>query len=197
MSLMRKRGRDRFSRVLFILPLTLILLAVLYQVFSYYTVQQGTLIVNTQTSDRYYPAVLLNATVSVAGRVGTAPMHLSLDQGPYTVTFSPIRWFHTPNDRQIVVLSGRTAYALGVYSPVIQPIEISENGFNITKISGMHGVTPVVWINRSGNFVVLVGDVFDRRIISPGQNFTMVYPEAGTYRFSIFGTSNDGTAQIG
>ena len=193
---MRKRRQGRLGRLLFILPIVVILIAVMYQIFSYYTVQQGTLVVNAETSNRYYPARLLNATISVAGVVRNTPTNLSLGAGVYTVTFSPLQWYHSPADRQIDVLAGRTAYAWGIYSPLVAVVEINQAGLNATKISALHGVTPVVWVNKTDKFTVLLGDVFNQAVINPGQNFTTIYQGAGTYGFSISGTSNGGTVQV-
>ncbi len=190
------RRRTRIGTVLFILPVVVISVTVLYQVYSYYTRQPGVLVINAESSGRFYPAVLLKATVSVASTIGTTPINLSLGEGLYAVTFSPLQWYRTPSSRQVQVLQGKTAYAWGIYSPVIVPIEINPAGFNVTGISVMHAVTPIVWINRSPNFVVLLGDPFTKSVIYPSQNFTFVYPSKGIYRFSISGTSFEATAQV-
>jgi hypothetical protein len=177
----KRKGR-RFGTYLFIVPLLVISVVVAYQLINdYYYPQTGTFSVNAQSSAKYYHAVGLNVTASVGSRNGVTPFTLSLTQGAYTVTFPALTWYSSPQPRDVSVVAGRTAYAVGVYDPVVDYVAISQSQFNTTRIIAMHGVTPVVWLNQMGENVAILSDPTGLVTILPNQNFTFVFPAFGSY----------------
>jgi hypothetical protein len=187
-----RRKRGRFGTLLFALPIILFVLVIAYQLISETYFNTGTLIVEAKSSGRYYPAVSLNASVSVGTRGGTTPATLSLTQGTYTVVFTTVQWYTTPQSRTINVVAGKTSYALGVYDPIVKGVSIEGNQFNATTISAKHGVTPIVLINRMSGYAVIQGAPDGTIIIQSAQNYTHVFQNAGTYTLTLFDTSAPG-----
>ena len=138
----------------------------------------------------------LSAQASVNGIQIITPSSLALPQGVYTVTFNQLRWYQTPSPRTVSLPAGRTAYALGEYIPALEIIRISSQGFDITNVTAKGGLSPVVWVNTSAQFVVLLGDQFNRVIINPSENFTYIYQTTGEFQFSIFQTGFAGTVDV-
>ncbi len=124
------------------------------------------------------------------------PHTLVLPQGVYTVTFGQLQWYQTPGSRTVSLSAGRTAYALGEYTPTLEVIRISDQGFDTTSVTVKGGLTPVVWVNTSAQFVVLIGDKFDRAVINPNQNFTYIYQSMGHFQYSISQTNLSGTVNV-
>lgn len=114
---------------------------------------------------------------------------LSLTQGTYTVVFSSVKWYSTPLPRTVSVLAGKTAYALGVYDPIVKGVSIEGSRFNATTTSVKHGVTPFVLINKMSSFAVVQGGPTGTIIIQSAKNFTYVFQNAGTYTLTLSGTS--------
>ena len=126
----------------------------------------------------------------------TTPSTLALPQGVYTVTFNQLQWYQTPTPRTVSLPAGRTAYALAEYTPTLEVIRISSLGFDITSVAAKGGLSPVVWVNTSTQFVVLIGDQFVRAVINPNQNFTYVYQSTGHFQYSIWQTDFAGTVDV-
>ncbi|HEV2138949.1 MAG TPA: hypothetical protein VGR53_08905 [Nitrososphaerales archaeon] len=184
-----RRKRGRFGTFLFALPIVLIGFVVAYQLISATYFNSGTLIVETQSSGRYYPAMTLSVSVSVDTSGGTTPLTLSLTQGTHTVVFPSVQWYSTPQQRTVSVLAGKSTYALGVYEPVLKVISIEGGQFNATTISIKHGVTPFVLINKMTSFASVQGAPIGTIIIQSAKNYTYVFQNSGTYTLTLFGTS--------
>jgi len=182
------KRRRRFGKLLFALPVILLVAAILYGYFS--VSQPGSLVVDARDAHTLNP---LAVQAYVNGKSVTTPTTLSLVQGVYTVTFSDLLWYQTPGARTVSLPAGHTAYALGEYMPTPEIIRISSQGFDTTSISAKGGLSPVVWVNTSTQFVVLLGDQFNRVIINPNQNFTYVYQGTGHFQYSIWQTDFAGT----
>jgi hypothetical protein len=180
-----RRKRGRFGTLLFVLPIAIVILIVAYQFISETYFNSGTLVVEAQSSGRYYQSVGLNVSVNVDTRGGTTPLTLSLTQGTYTVAFPSVQWYSTPLPRTVSVLAGKTAYALGVYDPVVKIVSIEGGQFNSTTISVKHGVTPFVLINKMSDFAVVQGAPSGTIIIQSAKNFTYVFQNAGTYALTL------------
>ena len=156
----------------------------------------GLLTVRAQSSGAA-PIQLQGVTASVNGYTGTTPFNISLSQGQYIVTFGPANWFHEPSPKSVSISKGLTQYAVGVYIPIVRAISITGSGFNQTKVSGYHGVTPFIWINTQGSPQQLVIQNVVRLTLSPGQNYTHVFDSPGTYYYSVPTSPFNGTATVG
>jgi hypothetical protein len=185
-----RKKRGKFGTLLFALPITLFVLVIAYQLISETYFNSGTLVVAAESSGKYSAVIGLNVSVSVGSRGGTTPITLSLVQGVYTVVFPSLQWYSTPIPRTVSVLAGRTAYALGLYDPVVKGISIEGGQFNATDISIKHGVTPFVLINKMNGFAVVQGAPTQTIIIQSAKNYTYVFQNAGTYTLTLFGTSS-------
>jgi len=184
-----RKKRGKFGTLLFALPVILFVIIIAYQLILVNYFQSGTMIVEAQSTGKYYRVVGLNVSVNVGTQAGTTPLTLSLTQGSYTVTFPTIQWYSTPQSRTASVVAGRTTYAVGVYDPIVKKVSIEGNQFNATTVSAKHGVTPLIWINKMSGYAVLQGGPTGTIIIQPAQNYTYVFQNAGTYTFALFGTS--------
>src|SRR2546428_7907903 len=175
MSIPLSRRRRRIGKLLFAIPLLVLTVAI---VFGYLASSQpGTLDVEARDAHSLNP---LAAQAYVNGNSVMTPTTLSLVQGVYTVTFSQLQWYQTPSARTVSLSAGHTAYALGEYTPTPEIIRISSGGLDTTSISAKGGLSPVVWVNTSAQFVVLLGDQFNRVIINPNKNFPTTYQSPGT-----------------
>ncbi len=181
----RRKAKKRFGFLLFVVPAILIGLVVVYQIIEATYFQTGTLMVQAQSSDRYYPTVNLVVPANVGSKSGVTPFKLELAQGAYRVTFSEQQWYHTPSERFVNVVAGKTSYVVGVYDPIVKTVSISQGRFNSTQLAVMHGVTPVVWVNQMNDYVVMQSDLTGRVIIAPSQNFTYVFRNSGTFTFLL------------
>jgi hypothetical protein len=182
-----RRKRGRLGTLLFALPILVVVILVAYQVISVSFFNSGTLIVEAQSSDRYYPSAKLNVSVSVGTRTGLTPLTLSLTQGAYTAVFPTVQWYSAPQSQMVSVLSGRTSYAVGVYEPIVKGATIEGNQFNVTRISAKHGVTPFVWINKMSGYAIVQGGPTGTIMIQPAMNYTYIFQNPGTYTFTLFG----------
>jgi len=185
------KRRSQFGKLLFALPVLLLVAAIVYGYFS--VSQPGSLVVGARDAHTLNP---LAVQAYVNGKSVTTPTTLSLVQGVYTVTFSQLQWYQTPGARTVSLSGGHTAYALGEYTPTPEIIRISGGGFDTTSISAKSGLSPVVWVNTSAQFVVLLGDQFNRVIINPNQNFTYIYQSTGRFQYSIWQTDFTGTVGV-
>jgi len=185
------KRRRRFGKLFFALPVLLFVVAIVYGYFS--VSQPGSLVVDARDAHTLSP---LAVQAYVNGNSVTTPTTLSLVQGVYNVTFSRLPWYQTPGARTISLSAGHTAYALGEYAPTSEIIRISSRGFDTTSISAKGGLSPVVWVNTSAQFVVLLGDQFNRVIINPNQNFTYIYQSMGHFQYSIWQTDFAGTIDV-
>ncbi len=170
---------------LFLIPTLIVLAIVGYAVIATTTVQNGTLYVRAQSSDRYYPTQRLDFPVDVAGKTVTSPANVSLPQGLYTVTFPAQTWYTSPFSETATVRSGQFSYAVGVYNPIVEVISVGSGSFNRTTLIALHNVTPVVWLNPSGNYQVIFSNVTGRVIIPPLGNYTYIFQSSGTFVFSF------------
>lgn len=188
----RSRSR-RFGRIVFFVPIAVVLALVVIGLLSVTSITTGTLVVETISSDRYSPSIQLHASVSVGSTGRTSPFNLTLSQGSYTVVYGALPWYVTPVPRSLFLPNGRTEYAIGTYTPILRGIAITPNGLNSTDITAEHGVTPVVWINERSTVSVLVISDIGRIPLNPSQNYTMVFSSQGSFFFDIFNTGLNGT----
>jgi hypothetical protein len=189
-----RKKRGRYGTLLFAVPIVVVVLAVAYQLISVTYFNTGTLVVQAQSSARYYPSVFLNVSASVgalSGSTGTqegqTPLTLSLTQGAYTVSFPTVQWYSAPQSRMVNILAGKTSYAVGVYDPIVKGVAIESNQFNATAISAKHGVTPVVWVNKMNSYAVVQGAPTGTIMIQPMTNYTYVFQTPGKYTITLFG----------
>jgi len=140
----------------------------------------------------------LSVQATVEGVTKVTPFTLKLAPGTYLVSFSPLPWYRQLNPQVSVPLpAGATAYAIGLYEPMARVIAVTEGGFNVTKVNALHGITPVVWINLGSNFTVLNVQPLGRVVLRPGENFTWVFDEPGTYAyFLLFSPSISGSVEV-
>jgi hypothetical protein len=195
---MVKRGKRarRWGRLAFFLPVIAVLAIVAFALLSNQGGQAGTLIVEAQSSSRYYPAVMLSATATVSSSKGTTPFNVSLTAGQHQVTYSSITGYYTPSPRTVTVEGGKTGYSIGVYDPIPKMISITPSGFNQTTISALHGITPVFWVNRSGTYQILQLQPVGKVELQAGQNFTYVFQQAGSFAFSLILSNASGSVQV-
>jgi plastocyanin len=192
----RQRRDRRVGIALFMIPIVAIGLVVAYQFLTFNLNSTGTIIVTAQTGGKFAASSPLKVPVVVAGRVEMTPLNLTLPQGEYSVGFGRISWYNSPANRTITVAGGKTAYAVGVYVPIVKGVEINAEGFNVTSLTAYHGVTPVTWINHNSTYAVLQITGLDNVIIAAGENFTYVFPGAGQYGYQLFSTQSKGIVNV-
>ena len=193
---MRRTNRSRrVGRLLFFIPVIVVLAIVFLAFVSYLTVQTGTLVIRAQSSGRYSTSIALHPQVSIGSTTKVAPFNLTLPQSQYTVIFGPLAWYTTPAPRTMVLPLGKTAYAVGVYSPITRGIAVSQNGFNSSTVTALHGVTPVVWINAGTVPVTIEVSNVGSMILNPSENFTAIFSSSGAFSFDIPGSGLSGTVQ--
>ena len=71
-------------------------------------------------------------------------------------------------------------------SRIKKVIGFSQNSFNSTSLTAVHGVTPVIWVNVSSQVVTLQSKFFGTIPVQPGRNASFVFQAAGTFNFWIF-----------
>ena len=189
----QSRRQKSLGKLAFFVPVVVIALVVVVGIINSATNQSGTIIVEAYNSGRYSPQVALHPKVEVGAQTSTAPFNLTLPGGTYSVTYESIAWYATPDSRTVTIVGGRTAYAVGVYSPVVRVISIGPNGFNSTLVTAFHGVTPVVWVNDNSTFAVVDISSVGRIILEPSQNYTVIFPSTGVYLYDILNTAFNGT----
>jgi len=188
---MKGRGKNRrLGTFLFLIPIILVVALVAYAIIDTTTFQNGTLIVEAQTSSRYYPALTLHFPVSVSGRVGTTPYTVTLSPGTYTVNFQSEHWFTAPQSRTVSLPGGRTSYVIGTYDPIPVIVSVDQDAFNTTSIEVMHGITPVVWVNPSSVYEVIASNLTGRLFVPPLQNYSYVFSGSGKFTFAFVGSSS-------
>ncbi len=190
--LKRSRRSGKFGAFLFFAPMVVLLLIVVIGFISYESSVTGTLVVEAVSSGRYSPAVSLHATATVGTITYLTPFNLTLSSGVHTILFGSLNWYLAPHSKSVTVLGGKTAYAVGTYLPVVRVVTFTQAGFNSTSITALHGVTPVVWINKGASGMTLVVAQNTRVYLLPSQNYTTVFQSPGTYSFSLYGTGFGG-----
>ena len=192
----RQRRQTRLGTALFLIPVVAIGLVVAYQLISFNTNNAGKLVVTAQAGGKFAKAGSLSVPVVVAGRSVLTPFNLTLPQGQYTVDFGRISWYSSPDNRTVTVAGGKTAYAVGVYVPIVRGVDIASKGFNVTGLTAFHGVTPVTWINDNGTYAVLQITGLENVVLGAGQNFTYIFPSGGQYGYQILFTQFKGIVTV-
>jgi len=189
----RPPRKDRFGRFLFFIPVVIILAVVAFALWSTLAQTNGLLVVRAQESDT--ASTPLHATAAVDGMTLTTPFNLSLSKGSYEVNFQTLAWYTPPPPRTVALQAGGTAYAVGVYTPIVRRIAISGTAFNETSTTALHGVTPVVWINE-GPPLVLDIQGLNPVSLQTGQNYTHIFQAGGTFTFSVYDSSSEGEVLV-
>ena len=179
---------------MFFIPILIVLFLIALALLSGATGTTGVLVVHAQSSAS--SSTQLRVSAKVNGETLTTPFNLTLNQGSYVVDFNPLTWYTAPIPETILLSAGKTAYAVGVYTPVERTIAISSNGFNQTSVTALHGVTPLVWMNEAGFPLVLDVQGLQAVPLQAGQNYTHVFQSAGKFSFSIFETSAQGLVTV-
>jgi len=181
---MRKKSRrGRLSTFFFLLPILVIVAVAAYQILSYSSTQNGVLkvyAIDTRNDN------LTGVGASINGVSVQLPYTAVLAQGEYTVTYSSVNWFITPSPKHVTVLAGKTAYAIGVYVPRPVNVAVTQSGFNVSSVTVLHIVTPLVITNAGQDYVVLTG--FPGRgnvVLAGGQSFTTQFNETGTFQVQL------------
>lgn len=178
--------RSRLSTFIFLLPIIVIVAAAAYQILSYSSTQKGVLkvyAIDTRNDN------LTGVGASINGVSVQLPYTGVLAQGDYTVTYSSVNWFITPSPKHVTVLGGKTAYAIGVYVPRPVNVAVTKDGFNVTSVTVLHTVTPLVIINTQPSYAVLTGlPGRGNVVLSSGQSFTTNFNQTGTFQVQILYT---------
>jgi len=169
----------------FLIPVILVCALVVYAIASNMSVQNGTLIVTAQSSNTFYSTQKLAVTATVGSKTGTTPMTLTLPVGVYTVTYSNITWYAPVSPRLVTVTGGQTSYAVAVYDPVVEYVSVAGGHFNQTRLTALHDVTPVVWVNPTSDDQIIYSQSTGKVEIFPGQNYTHIFQQAGTFTFGF------------
>jgi hypothetical protein len=191
----KKHNSKTIGRILFFIPVIAVLALVVFAVVTVLSSQSGTLVVEAVSSGRYSPSMQMHVEVTVGSSTQITPFNFTLSQAEYTVIYGSVYWYVTPPTRSLFVSNGKTTYAIATYIPVARAITITDAGFNSTSVTAMHGITPVVWINRGSSVVVLEVNSVGRIPLNPLQNYTTVFPNSGTFNFDIFNTGFTGTVR--
>jgi hypothetical protein len=197
---LRHGGASSLRIAAFVLPL---LLMAGFTILAYLQLSApGELVVQAKALDMHASRrgqyIELSVRATVEGLTRATPFSLKLTPGTYLVSFEPLPWYRQLNPQVSVSLpAGATAYAIGLYEPIARVIAITEAGFNVTKVTALHAVTPVIWINAVGNVSVLNVQPYGRVVLLPGQNFTWVFDEPGTYLYYLlFSPSVSGSVEV-
>jgi hypothetical protein len=193
-AIVKTRGKkgDRKETLIFLAPFLLIVGTLVYLYVG--SIQPGTLLVRA-LSAKGSPSIDLHAAVKVNGVEGTTPENLSLSQGIYNVTFLPLRWYYSPAPNMVSLVAGKSAYAVGVYTPRKLVFAFGVDGFNASSGLVSHNLTPVVWLNTSRELLDLSSS-FGERHVEPGQNITFTFPIPGTFQFQALGTKYGGNVTV-
>lgn len=193
---MKRTKRSRKGSLLFLLPIAVVGVVVVYALVSTTISQNGTLVVEAYSKGNSGSMTPLMVSAHVGGQSGVTPFNLTLAQGAYTVEFPVLKWYVTPANHTLFLDSGKTAYAVGIYSPEKVVIGASVDGFNVTSPLALHNVTPVEWTNTGGQYVVISIDSVGAVGLAPGQTYTDVFKSAGSYSYSIIDSSIKGTVTV-
>lgn len=191
----RKNAPSRTGRIVFFIPVLIMLVIVAFGIISFISTQSGTLVVEAMSSGRYSPTIQLHPSVSVSNKTMQSPFNLTLPHGQYTVVFGPLSWYLTPAARTVVVSGGKTQFAVAVYAPVVRVISISSAGFNSTAVTAEHGLTPVVWVNVGVELYTLNIQGLARVSLNPGENYTAIFSSQGTFGYSVLNSGYNGTVR--
>lgn len=189
----RRKVSSTVGRILFAIPVVVIVALVILGLASTLSAHNGTLTVEAVSSGRFSPPIQLKVQATVGARTEVTPFNLSLPQGEYSVAFGNESWYIAPANRSVSLLGGKTAYVIGTYEPIVRAISVTASGFNTTELTAEHGVTPVVWINQGDTVEVLEVSGVGRVPLSPSQNYTKVFDTQGTVTFAILNTGYSGT----
>jgi plastocyanin len=181
---LKKQASRRTRKLLFLLPILAVVALVAFALFLVPT--QGTLDVYATSVDKYTGLRSMSVVATVGSQAFRTPANLTLSPGPYTVTFSEIKWYATPLPRQVEVSPGKTVDADGVYVPIVMKVQSSPSGFGSSSVQALHGVTPVVWIDNSASFVTLYIQPVGRVNLDPGQNYTHVFTDVGSFGYQLY-----------
>ena len=185
---------------LFILPILVIVSLVGYEYFE--SNQSGTLNIVAYSEDKYTQRGLqmqVLVSVSVQDSTGTTnsrtPTSLTIKQGTYSVSFGDLSWYHTPSSKSVSVIHGQISNITGLYEVIARVIAVYGTGFNTTQVVGLHGVTPIIWTNPTTQTVTFLKRVPGGSVVlDPGQNYTIIYAEPGSYEFTNL--SRNATATV-
>jgi hypothetical protein len=189
----RTRTSRKLGILVFLIPVLVIAAGVSYVAIETYFVNRGTLEVQAISSGQGSGS--LNVTAKVAGFTGTTPFQRSLPQGTYTVLFESLKWYKSPTPISVSLFDGKTSFATGTYSPISVHVGLGPAGLNSTSVNALHGVTPVVWVNTSGESVVLRVDGSSYDLFAGG-TVTHVFTGAGTYVYTINGQQYQGIVNV-
>ncbi len=191
---MKRRQNRRLGGLVFVLPVMVV--AGLFMVGLFVTAGTSTGVLVVEARSVYgSKSIPLTATATVGGTTLTTPFNLTLVPGLYTVAYSQLPWLHTADSRTIQVVGGRTVYAVGVYSPIVDVIGVTDAGFNATSVRAEHVITPVIWVNTGTNAVVLQSSLFSVTL-NPGGNYTRFFTTGGTVTVTVLGTTHAMTVYI-
>ena len=177
------------------MPVVIILVLVVLAFGSGLAGGTGTLVFMAASSSRYSSSVELHATFTIGSSTETSPVNLTLSQGTYTISFGPLNWYITPASRTVTLARGSTEYVYTTYDPILRKISVSQGGFNVTSVTALHGVTPVVWTNDGDSAVTLHVDSIGTVIIDPSRNYTAVFATGGTFQYDIPRTNFSGSVK--
>jgi hypothetical protein len=191
---MKSKGKSRYNqrvgKFLFIAPAAIIIILVLYAYVELHA--PGTLDVRALDENGNQ----LHVEAAVNGNTVTTPANVSLAQGTYIVNFTTITWYYPPASRDVVVTPGMTSYADALYTPVTVFVQVTGSGFNVTRISALHGVTPVTWINPSSSLVTFSGGPFQQVRLNPGQSYSYTFTSAETFTINVGSTNETMTVDV-
>ena len=196
-----RHRHERLGKLIFLIPVIVLVALVVYGFFL--VTAPGTLKVEAIAQDKYVAgqAVPIQVSVTVAGpsgtETGTTNASFSLDSGTYTVTYVSAAGYTAPLPVTIGVPHGQTVFALGTYQAIAKVVSIGQSGFNATKVAAVHGVTPVIWINTSGLDLSVSIQNDGYHPLEPGQNFTQIFQNPGSFGFQIVGSNTSGIVQVG
>ena len=184
----RKSGTRKLGKLVFVLPIIVVLSLFVLGAVSNAINRTGTLVVEAQSSYGGTSSPL-SVAASVSGTTSDTPYNVTLGQGSYTVTYPPLQWYRTPPTNTVVVLGSKTAFSIGTYVPIAAVVGVSSGNFNSSRVTAEHGVTPVVWIDASAEAIQIKGNSFTA-VIEPTQNYTGIFEVAGEVTVSLLGTSS-------
>lgn len=181
---MRKGKRKApYANLIFWLPIVLVVVLVIFALTTLVLNQTSTVVIRAMTSGRYSPQVSLRASYTMGGVTGFTPSNQSVGQGEQTIVFGALPWYKTPSPLSFYLPGGKTYYATAVYSPILAGFAITSQGLNATKVTALHGVTPVVWLNQGSSVAILEFQDGSRALIPPSQNYTRVFSLPGDFTF--------------
>ncbi|HXW37862.1 MAG TPA: hypothetical protein VEJ36_08190 [Nitrososphaerales archaeon] len=186
-----KKKESRYSWLLFFVPLLILSLAVAVPLISdSLGGNQGRLDVVATAYPYHESPISLIVQAEVNGTIVTTPDVLHLVAGYYAVEFPVQDGYTSPATKTAVVPAGVTATVVGSYYPIKKVIGFTEGYTNATRVSAIHGVTPVSWLNLSSQAVTLQSDFFGQLPIQPGENATMVFSQPGSYTWWVYTDKN-------